>query len=159
LSIFILISTHRPFRLFNLSHINRSLTLSSSVLHSFLHSIRRLLARHSLLLNFTMLYSAIFSLALAVATEGLKQEDNLRNDLQTRDDISDGLTRRALRDRLPVAGPVHDRYNVPGRPRWRGQGNKGSSPEYPYLFAAPLPIPDVAVPMFTETVNGVPIDY
>jgi hypothetical protein len=106
-----------------------------------------------------MLYNAILSLALAVATEGLKQRDNLSNDVQTRSDIIKGINKRALRDRLPVAGPVWDRYNVPGRPRWRGQGNKGPSPEYPYLFAAPLPIPDVAVPMFTETVNGVPIDY
>jgi hypothetical protein len=106
-----------------------------------------------------MLYNAFFSLALAVATECLQQGDRSSNDLHTRDVISEGLTRRALRDRLPVAGPVWDRYDVPGRPRWRGQGNKGSSPEYPYLFAAPLPIPDVAVPMFTETVNGIPIDY
>jgi hypothetical protein len=106
-----------------------------------------------------MLYNAILSLALAITTEGLKQKDDLSNNPQIRDDTSEGLAKRALRDRLPVAGPVWDRYNVPGRPRWRGQGNKGSSPEYPYLFAAPLPIPDIAVPMFTETVNGVPIDY
>jgi hypothetical protein len=106
-----------------------------------------------------MLYNTILSLALAVTTQGFKQRESLSNDLQTRNDVSEGITKRALRDRLPVAGPVRDRINVPGRPRWRGEGNKGSSPEYPYLFAAPLPIPDVAKPMFTETVNGVPIDY
>lgn len=100
-----------------------------------------------------MLYNALLSLAFAVTSEGLS------NDLRTRGEISEGLTKRALVDRLPLAGPVWDRINVPGRPRWQGQGDKGSSPEYPYLFAAPLPIPDVAKPMFTETVNGVPIDY
>jgi hypothetical protein len=106
-----------------------------------------------------MLYNAALSLLLAATTQGLKQRDNLSNDLQSRDDVSEGLAKRALLDRLPLAGPVWDRINVPGRPRWRGQGNKGSSPAYPYLFSAPLPIPDVAKPMFTEVVNGVPIDY
>jgi len=120
---------------------------------------RRLLARHSLPLGSIMLYNALLSLALAVATEGLKQRETLNHDLQTRGDVSEGLTKRTLQDRLPLAGPFWDRINVPGRPRWRGQGNTGSSPDYPYLFAAPLPIPDVARPIFTETVNGVPIDY
>jgi hypothetical protein len=51
ISIFILISPRRPFDQFNLSHINRSPTLSSSLLPSLLHFTRRLLARHSLVLE------------------------------------------------------------------------------------------------------------
>jgi hypothetical protein len=73
--------------------------------------------------------------------------------------VSDRLSNKSLLNKLPLVGPVLGRIDVPGRPKWRGEGNTATSPEYPYLFAAPLPIPEIAKPLFTETVNGVPIDY
>lgn len=109
-----------------------------------------------------MHYNTLLPLALATTTEAFGLTNRLSNRLIDRvgngGRISDGLTNRVL-DRLPVVGAVTDRINVPGRPRWRGQGNSDTSPEYPYLFANPLPIPPTAQPMFTEEVNGVPIDY
>ena len=58
-----------------------------------------------------MLYNAILSLALAATTEGLKHKhrDHLSNELRSIGDVSEGLNKRALRDRRPVAGPVYDR--------------------------------------------------
>lgn len=40
-----------------------------------------------------------------------------------------------------------------------GAGRSAGSPEYTWLFEYPLPIPEVAQPLFTETVNGIPIEY
>lgn len=45
---------------------------------------------------------------------------------------------------------------VPASP---GVGKSAGSPDYPWLFEYPLPIPPVAQPSFTEVVNGVPIQY
>lgn len=106
-----------------------------------------------------MHYASLLSLTLATTTEGFRLGFGLTDGLSNRGIISDSLSGKRLLDRLPVVGPIFDRINVPGRPRWRGEGNKDSSPEYPYVFANPLPIPEVAVPIFTEEVNGVPIDY
>lgn len=41
----------------------------------------------------------------------------------------------------------------------QGAGQSSGSPAYSWLFQYPLPIPEVATPMFTETVNGIPIEY
>lgn len=107
-----------------------------------------------------MHYTSWISLALAATTEGQRLGFGLSDRLSNRASrLSDRFTNRRLLDRLPVVGPVLDRINVPGRPRWRGEGNEGQSPEYPYVFANPLPVPEIAVPIFTEEVNGVPIDY
>lgn len=107
-----------------------------------------------------MHYASWLSLAFATTIEGQRLGFGLTDRLTSRAGrISDSLSGKRLLDRLPVVGPVFDRIRVPGRPRWRGEGNTGSSPEYPYVFAQPLPIPEVAVPIFTEEVNGVPIDY
>jgi hypothetical protein len=110
-----------------------------------------------------MYYSTLLSLALATTTEALKLgtvplSDRLTSRLGN-GKISDRLSNKGLLNKLPLVGPVLGRIDVPGRPKWQGEGNSASSPEYPYLFASPLPIPEVAKPLFTETVNGVPVDY
>jgi hypothetical protein len=110
-----------------------------------------------------MFYSTLLSLALATTTECLKLgtvplSDRLTSRLGN-GKVSDRLSNKSLLNKLPLVGPVLGRIDVPGRPKWRGEGNTATSPEYPYLFAAPLPIPEIAKPLFTETVNGVPIDY
>jgi len=109
-----------------------------------------------------MFYSTLLSLALAATTEavgphkgrGAHTRGNLLGGAGGR---SNGLRNKGLLNKLPIVGPVVDRINVPGRPKWPGEGNSATSPEYPYLFAAPLPIPEIAQPLFTETVNGVPV--
>ncbi|KAM0716075.1 hypothetical protein Q7P37_008589 [Cladosporium fusiforme] len=103
-----------------------------------------------------MHYTSLLSLAFATTIEGQRLGFGLGG---ISGGLTGGLSGKRLLDRLPVVGPVLDRINVPGRPRWRGEGNEGTSPEYPYVFANPLPVPEVAVPIFTEEVNGVPIDY
>jgi hypothetical protein len=115
-----------------------------------------------------MHYSTLISLALATAktTQASDPHSSLSIPPNSRWSNRHGrgghntfrFHNRAI-NKLPVAAPVFDRINVPGRPKWSGQGNSASSPEYPYLFAAPLPIPEVAKPIFTEVVNDVPIDY
>ena len=112
-----------------------------------------------------MFYSTLLSLALATTTEALgphkgrshSSKGHLPNLLGGAGGRSNGLRNKGLLNKLPVVGPVVDRINVPGRPKWPGEGNSATSPEYPYLFAAPLPIPEIAQPLFTETVNGVPV--
>ena len=47
----------------------------------------------------------------------------------------------------------------PGPGSWRGGGQTAGSPDYNYMFQFPLPIPEVATPVFSEEVNGVPVDY
>ncbi|KAK5110926.1 hypothetical protein LTR62_005464 [Meristemomyces frigidus] len=42
---------------------------------------------------------------------------------------------------------------------WRGQGQSAGSPAYNYMFQEPLPIPEVAVPEFTENINGRPVQF
>lgn len=114
-----------------------------------------------------MRHNTLLSLALATTTEVLGSRHANRGHLNSRLNnriglgglISDGLSNKGLLNKLPLVEPILDRINVPGRPKWPGEGNTATSPEYPYLFAAPLPIPEVAKPIFTETVNGVPIDY
>ncbi|EME88401.1 uncharacterized protein MYCFIDRAFT_48579 [Pseudocercospora fijiensis CIRAD86] len=46
-----------------------------------------------------------------------------------------------------------------GMPNWRGQGKTAGSPSYPWIFENTLPIPAVAQPLFTETINGRTIQY
>ena len=112
-----------------------------------------------------MFYSTLLSLALAATTEavgphkgrGAHARGQVNNLLGGAGGRSNGLRNKGLLNKLPIVGPVVDRINVPGRPRWPGEGNSATSPEYPYLFAAPLPIPEIAQPLFTETVNGVPV--
>lgn len=108
-----------------------------------------------------MHYTTLLSLALAATIEShaIEKRQPLSHLRGKTGEIFDKLTRNRLGDRLPKVGPVFDRIKVPGRPKWRGEGNSDGSPEYPYLFANPLPIPETAVPQFTEIVNGVPIDY
>lgn len=55
----------------------------------------------------------------------------------------------------PVATPTPYKP-LPSNP---GTGRTAGSPEYKWLYQYPLPIPDVAQPMFTEMVNGIPIEY
>ena len=112
-----------------------------------------------------MFYSTLLSLALAATTEavgphkgrGAHARGQVNNLLGGAGGRSNGLRNKGLLNKLPIVGPVVDRINVPGRPKWPGEGNSATSPEYPYLFAAPLPIPEIAQPLFTETVNGVPV--
>jgi hypothetical protein len=112
-----------------------------------------------------MFYSTLLSLALATTTEALgphkgrghSARGHLPSLLGGAGGRSNGLRNKGLLNKLPVVGPVVDRIDVPGRPKWPGEGNSATSPEYPYLFAAPLPIPEIAQPLFTETVNGVPV--
>lgn len=112
-----------------------------------------------------MFYSTLLSLALAATTEavgahkgrGAHARGQANNLLGGAGGRSNGLRNKGLLNKLPIVGPVVDRINVPGRPKWPGEGNSATSPEYPYLFAAPLPIPEIAQPLFTETVNGVPV--
>jgi hypothetical protein len=112
-----------------------------------------------------MFYSTLLSLALATTTEalgphrgrGASSKGHTHDLLGGAGGHSNGLRNKGLLNKLPVVGPVVDRINVPGRPKWPGEGNSATSPEYPYLFAAPLPIPEIAQPLFTETVNGVPV--
>lgn len=114
-----------------------------------------------------MHHSTLLSLALATTTEAFGSRHAHSAHLNSRFTnriglgglISDGLSNKGLLNKLPPVEPILDRIPVPGRPKWHGEGNTATSPEYPYLFAAPLPIPEVAKPLFTETVNGVPIDY
>lgn len=73
--------------------------------------------------------------------------------------VSDLLNPKGVLDKLPKVGPNSGRISVPGRPPWQGEGKTDGSPDYPYVFTNPLPIPDIAKPLFTEEVNGVPIDY
>jgi hypothetical protein len=58
----------------------------------------------------------------------------------------------------PLLQNLPDFLNL-GRPNWRGSGRSAGSPEYTWLFENALPIPEVAQPLFTETVNGIPIQY
>jgi len=112
-----------------------------------------------------MFYSTLLSLALATTTEalgphrgrGASSKGHTHDLLGGAGGRSNGLRNKGLLNKLPIVGPVVDRINVPGRPKWPGEGNSATSPEYPYLFAAPLPIPEIAQPIFTETVNGVPV--
>lgn len=110
-----------------------------------------------------MFYSTLLSLALAATTEaagshrGRGARGHLPNLLGGAGGRSNDLRNKGLLNKLPIVGPVVDRIDVPGRPKWPGEGNSATSPEYPYLFAAPLPIPEIAQPVFTETVNGVPV--
>lgn len=108
-----------------------------------------------------MHYSTLLPLALAATTEAFSVplDSRLSSRLGGRGRISDKLSNKGLLNKLPLVAPVLDRINIPGRPKWPGEGNTATSPDYPYLFSAPLPIPEIAKPMFTETVNGVPIDY
>ncbi|CAK4030650.1 hypothetical protein AC579_6322 [Lecanosticta acicola] len=46
-----------------------------------------------------------------------------------------------------------------GRSEWRGAGQSAGSPTYNYIFQFPLPIPAVAQPAFTETINGKTVQY
>lgn len=46
-----------------------------------------------------------------------------------------------------------------GRPAWRGSGKSAGSPPYPYVFGKELPIPEIAQPSFTETVDGKTIQF
>ena len=58
--------------------------------------------------------------------------------------------------RGPQAGRPGSR---PGPGGWRGNGKSAGSPEYKWIFENPLPIPEVAQPFFTETINGRQIQY
>jgi len=143
-----------------------SLTIIRRLLHSLL-SYRHSLASTQLCLKYTMFYSKLLSLGLVASTEALGPRGG--KDISSRGlltgllggtgGVSNNIRNKGLLNKLPVVGPVLDRIDVPGRPKWPGEGNSATSPEYPYLFAAPLPIPEIAQPIFTETVNGVPIDY
>lgn len=112
-----------------------------------------------------MFYNTLLSLALAATTEALgphkgrshSPRGHLTDLLGGAGGLSNGLRNKGVLNKLPLVGPVVDRINVPGRPKWPGEGNSATSPEYPYIFAAPLPIPEIAQPLFTETVNGVPV--
>lgn len=114
-----------------------------------------------------MHYNTLLSLALATSTSastiGERSSVPLSSRLSSRFSlggiISGSLSNKGLLNKLPLVGPTLDRINIPGRPKWPGEGNSATSPAYPYLFSAPLPIPEIAKPLFTETVNGVPIDY
>lgn len=112
-----------------------------------------------------MHYSTLLSLALAASAEASSIRERASVPLSSRlssrfgGGLSLGLTGKGLLNKLPLVGPTLDRINIPGRPKWPGEGNSATSPDYPYLFTAPLPIPEIAKPLFTETVNGVPIDY
>jgi hypothetical protein len=110
-----------------------------------------------------MHYSTLLSLALAATSEGLNLGTAPLSDRsanrQGRGKFSNKYSNKRVFNKIPHAEPCLDRIDIPGRPRWRGEGNSSTSPEYPYVFAAPLPIPKIAEPLFTETVNGVPIDY
>lgn len=68
----------------------------------------------------------------------------------------------------PAGRPGSQTYGPPaGRPGsrpwwsgiWRGYGQTAGSPEYKWIFEYPLPIPEVAQPVFTETINGRQIQY
>ena len=93
-----------------------------------------------------MFYSTLLSLALAATTEavgphkgrGAHARGQVNNLLGGAGGRSNGLRNKGLLNKLPIVGPVVDRINVPGRPKWPGEGNSATSPEYPYLFAAPL---------------------
>jgi hypothetical protein len=114
-----------------------------------------------------MLYSTLFSLALATTTEAFGPHKGKEGSSRGRSSeilggaggVSNRLRNKGVLNKLPEVGPVSDRIDIPGRPKWPGEGHSATSPKYPYLFAAPLPIPEIAQPLFTETVNGVPIDY
>jgi len=61
----------------------------------------------------------------------------------------------AQRSGNPIAAP-----SFPARPPgFNGGGQSAGSPAYPWIFQKPLPIPPIAQPKFTETVNGVPIQF
>jgi len=112
-----------------------------------------------------MFYSTLLSLALAATTEALSphkrriasSKGHSHDLLSGTGGLLNGLRNKGVLSKLPLVAPILDRIDVPGRPKWPGEGNNATSPEYPYLFAAPLPIPEIAQPLFTETVNGVPV--
>lgn len=58
--------------------------------------------------------------------------------------------------RGPRAGRPGSR---PGSGGWRGNGKSAGSPEYKWIFENPLPIPEIAQPAFTETINGRQVQY
>lgn len=62
-------------------------------------------------------------------------------------------------NRQPKGGPHSGRISMPGRPQWQGQGHSAGSPTYDYMFEVPLPMGSIAQPKYTQTVNGIPIDY